>query len=189
MKIEFVAKPASDAAVLVVLVFRMASWVRGVKLWTATCLVRCSEALPRFKGRRGRSLISSSRAGRRRGESFFWGWGCRRISTALSLRESGGALAGHLLAEFEAGATVLVDGVKGGKIDEEEMAGEIALGALRNYRFDRFLTKPKPDKAPALAHLSLVVTKPAAAQKVSGRLQAIANGVNLGARFDQRAAQ
>ncbi|WP_374381826.1 leucyl aminopeptidase [Dongia sp.] len=182
MKIEFVAKPASDAAVLVVLVPQDGKLgARGEALdRSLSGALQRSLSLPRFKGKKGEIADILVPGGTKARRVILLGLGLPKEIDSLSLRESGGALAGHLLAEFEAGATVLVDGVKGGKIDEEEVAGEIALGAsLRNYRFDRFLTKPKPDKAPALARLSLVVTKPAAAQKVSGRLQAIANGVNL----------
>jgi len=182
MKIDFVAKPAADAAVLVVLVAEGGKLgPRGEALDKALSgALQRSLSLPRFKGKKGEVadiLVPAGTAARR---VILLGLGAAKEIDALSLREAGGALGAHLLAEFESGGTVLVDPVKGAKPDEAQIAGELALGAsLRNYRFDRFLTKPKADKAPALSGLAFVVAKAAAAQKVSARLQALANGVNL----------
>ncbi|MBV5324526.1 MAG: leucyl aminopeptidase, partial [Rhodospirillaceae bacterium] len=86
----------------------------------------------------------------------------------------------HLVKEFETSAPLLVDPVKGCKLDEAQLGGEIALGVqLRNYRFDRFLTEHKPDKPKALAGLTVVTAHPAVAEKVMRRLGAVANGVAL----------
>ncbi len=182
MKIDFVAKPADNAAVLVVLV------AAGGKLGPhAVALdkvlsgaVQQSLLLPRFKARKGEIndlLVPAALDARR---VILLGLGAANEIEALTLREAGGALAAHLLTEFETGATIFVDQITDSKVDEAQIAGEIALGAaLRNYRFDRFLTQPKPNKAPALTRLSFVVPNPVAAKKVMTRLQALANGVNL----------
>ena len=182
MKIEFVAKPAAKAAVLVLLIAEAGKLgANGAALdKSLSGALQRSLSLPRFKGKKGEVtelLVPVGTAARR---VILLGLGKAKEIDALSLREAGGALAAHLLAEFETGATVLVDPIKDSRIDEAQMAAELALGVtLRNYRFERFFTKPKPDKAPALEGLSLVVPKPAAAEKVMHRLQAVANGVGL----------
>jgi leucyl aminopeptidase len=182
MKIDFVAKPAANAAVLVVLIAeggKLGSRGGALDKALAGALQR-SLSLPRFKGKKGEIADIIVPAGTSARRVILLGLGAAQDIDALALREAGGSLAAHLLAEFEGSATILVDQVMGGKMDEAQTAGELALGAsLRNYRFDRFLTKPKADKAPALSGLALVVGKPAAAQKISDRLQALANGVNL----------
>ncbi len=182
MKIDFAAKPAANAAVQVVLVAeggKLGARAEGLDKSLSGALQR-GLALPRFKGKKGEVADILAPAGSALRRVIILGLGAAKEIDALSLRESGGALAAHLLAEFEGAAIVLVDAVKGAKLDEAQIAAELALGAsLRNYRFDRFLTKPKPDKAPALAGMSFILSKPAGGQKLMLRQQALANGVNL----------
>nr|WP_298689356.1 leucyl aminopeptidase [uncultured Dongia sp.] len=182
MNIDFVAKPATDAAVLVVLIAEGAKLgARGDALdkMLSGALQR-SLALPRFKGKKGEITELLVPSGTKARRVIILGLGAAKDIAALSLREAGGALAAHLVKEFETTATVLIDPVKGCKLDEAQLAGELALGAqLRNYRFDRFLTEQKPDKAKPLAALSVVTSHLAAAEKVMARLGAVANGVAL----------
>lgn len=182
MKIDFVVKPAADADVLVVLVAEGSKLGRhgeAVDKLISGGLQR-SLLLPRFRGRKGEVndiLVPMGTSARR---VILLGMGKAKEIDVLTLREIGGALAAHLLAEFERGATILVDVAKGSKVEEAHIASEFALGALlRNYRFDRFLTQPKPDKAPALTYLTFVVSKPASGQKAMRRIHALANGVNF----------
>ena len=125
MKIEFVTKPAVDAAVLVVLVPQDGKLgARGDALdRSISGALQRSLALPRFKGKKGEVTEILVPVGTKARRVILLGLGQPKEIDSLSLREAGGALAGHLLAEFEAGATVLVDSVKGGKVDEEEIAG------------------------------------------------------------------
>lgn len=182
MKIDFVAKPAAGAAVLVVLIAEGGKLgPRGEALDKALSgALQRSLALPRFKGKKGELTDLLVPTGTQARRVILLGLGAAKEVDALSLREAGGSLAAHLVKEFETEATLLVDPVKGSKLDEAALAGELALGAqLRNYRFDRFLTAPKPDKGKPLSGLTLVTSKPADAEKVMVRLGAVANGVAL----------
>jgi leucyl aminopeptidase len=182
MKIDFVAKPAVDAAVLVVLISEGGKLgPRGEALDKALSgALQRSLDLPRYKGKKGELTELLVPNGTKARRVIILGLGAAKDIAALSLREAGGALSAHLVKEFETGATLLVDPVKGSKLDEAQIGGEIALGAqLRNYRFDRFLTEHKPDKPKALAGLSVVTAHPAAAEKLMRRLGAVANGVAL----------
>lgn len=182
MKIDFVAKPAADAAVLVVLFAEGGKLgPRGEALDKALSgALQRSLALPRFKGKKGEVADILVPGGTKARRVILLGLGAANEIDALSLREAGGSLAAHLLQEYETQATVLIDPIKDSKLDDAHLAGEVALGAkLRNYRFERFLTRPKPGKAPPLTALTLVMARPAAAEKVMIRLGAVANGVSL----------
>lgn len=182
MKIEFVARPTANATVLVVLIAQGGKLgPRGAALDKALSgALQRSLELPRFKGKKGEVTDIVVPVGTRARRVVLLGLGAAKELNALALREAGGALAAHLLQEFETQATLLVDAIPGSKLDEAHLGGELALGVqLRNYRFDRFLTKPKPDKAGPMVGLAVVVTQPKAAEKVMVRLGAVANGVAL----------
>jgi leucyl aminopeptidase len=59
-------------------------------------------------------------------------------------------------------------------------AASAALGAvLRNYRFDRYRTKEKPEDKPKLAKLTVLAADPAKAKATFDPMQAVADGVYL----------
>jgi leucyl aminopeptidase len=182
MKIAFVAKPAQQAANLVLLVTDERKLGPRAAALDRDCGGAISRALmtPRFKGKKGDTLDLIAPAGVSARRLVLLGVGPAKELGFLAARESGGALAAHLLAEHETTATVLVDFPKGSKLDEDHLAAELACGAsMRNYRFDRFLTEKKEDRPEPLTKLDLVVARPASAERALKRPAAISAGVAL----------
>lgn len=182
MKIDFQGKPSAKSPVLVVLAGEgFGPGARGDALGRATSgAVARAIAMPRWKGRNGEIADVIGPTGISARRIIVLGLGKVAEMNALSLREAGGALSAHLQKEFETEATVLVDAVKGGRLGEAEIAGNIGLGArLRNYRFDRYLTAPKPDRPKPVAVLNFVLSRPADGAGIMKRLGAVANGVAL----------
>ena len=61
-----------------------------------------------------------------------------------------------------------------------EVAARAGLGAeLASYRFDRYLTREKPEKKPSVTRVEVVTDDPAAAQSSAAGLQALAAGVKF----------
>jgi len=85
-------------------------------------------------------------------------------------------LGGQLVAEAngsgQKAVTVVVDAVKGTKLSAGEIAAHIALGAcLRNYRFDKYKTKDKPEQKLSLEKITVVLANPAEARKAYAGLE------------------
>jgi leucyl aminopeptidase len=85
-------------------------------------------------------------------------------------------LGGQVVAEAngsgQKAATVVVDAVKGTKLSAGEIAAHIALGArLRNYRFDKYKTKDKPEQKLFLEKITVVLENPAEARKAYAQLE------------------
>jgi leucyl aminopeptidase len=60
------------------------------------------------------------------------------------------------------------------------LLAQAAFGArLASYRFDRYLTKEKPEKKPSIAAVRVVAADTQAAQAAYGRLSAVADGVTF----------
>ena len=90
----------------------------------------------------------------------------------------GGRIQAHLAGTGETEAAVLVDKIKGAKLAPHDIAANLAFGArLRSYRFDKYLTKEKPEDKPSLKTLNLAVPAAARARKAFEPLARIADGV------------
>ena len=74
----------------------------------------------------------------------------------LALRKAlGGVVAAEANAAGHKAVTVVVDPVKGSRLSPGQIAAHIALGArLRNYRFDKYKTKDKPEQKLSLEQLT-----------------------------------
>ena len=83
--------------------------------------------------------------------------------------ELGGVVAAEANAAGHTAVTVVVDPVKGSRLSPGQIAAHIALGArLRNYRFDKYKTKDKPEQKLSLTQLTVVLAGPAEARKGDG---------------------
>jgi leucyl aminopeptidase len=90
----------------------------------------------------------------------------------------GGRIVAHLSGTGAADAAVMVDELKGVKLAPPLLAANLAYGArLRSYRFDKYLTKEKPDDKPSLKRLSIRVPGATAARRAFEPLDKIADGV------------
>jgi leucyl aminopeptidase len=80
------------------------------------------------------------------------GVGKNRELDARGAEALGGILAAEANAAGQKASTVAVDPVKGSRLTPGQIAARIALGAqLRNYRFDKYKTKDKPEQKNSLA--------------------------------------
>lgn len=90
----------------------------------------------------------------------------------------GGRIQAHLAGTGSADAAVLVDQLSGAKLDTATLAANLAFGArLRSYRFDKYLTKEKPEDKPSLKRLHVLVSGAAGTRKAYEPLDKIADGV------------
>ena len=65
-------------------------------------------------------------------------------------------------------------------VDETQEAVQVAYGVLLGaYRFDKYLTKTKPEDKPALKKVTIVVSNPTAAKAAFKEKQAIADSVYM----------
>ncbi len=129
MKIDFVAKPAADAAVLVVLIAeggKLGLRAEALDKALSGALQR-SLGLPRFKGKKGEVHDILVPTGTKARRVILLGLGQPKEIESLSLREAGGSLAGHLLKEFETKATLLIDPVKGSKGGRGSIGGRTGV--------------------------------------------------------------
>jgi leucyl aminopeptidase len=84
----------------------------------------------------------------------------------------GGVIAAEANAAGHKAVTVVVDPVRGCRLKPGEIAARIALGAsLRNYRFDKYKTKDKPEQKLSLETLTVVLAGPAEARRAFAALE------------------
>ncbi len=100
------------------------------------------------------------------------GVGAGRALDARAAEGLGGVIASEANASGLAAVTVVVDAVRGSRLKPGEIAARIALGAsLRNYRFDKYKTKDKPEQKLSLETLTVVLAGPADARKAWAALE------------------
>ncbi len=108
------------------------------------------------------------------------GAGKGRDLDARTAEGLGGVVAAEANAAGHKAVTVVVDPVKGSKLTPAQIAARIALGArLRNYRFDKYKTKDKPEQKLSLEQLTVVVGGPAEARKAYAALEPTIDAVFL----------
>jgi len=90
----------------------------------------------------------------------------------------GGQIQAHLAASGEREAAVLVDPIKGQRLDAATLAAHLAFGArLRSYRFDKYLTKVKAEDKPSLKRLHVLVQGAVKARSAYAPLDKVIDGV------------
>src|SRR6185295_6978291 len=111
----------------------------------------------RFTGAKGQSLTVLGQAGSIARLTLL-GVGKNRELDARAAEALGGILAAEANAAGQKAITVAVDPVKGSKLTPGQIAARIALGArLRNYRFDKYKTKDKPEQKHSLEQITVFV--------------------------------
>ena len=132
----------------------------------------------RFKGEKGELLEILAPPKRKNSRIVLFGVGAPKAMKQTDLENSGGAVVAHLLKVGEQQAAVCVDDLKDAAIAPSAQAAHQAYGALlRSYRFDKYRTKEKPEKKPALKSISFILADAAAARRTYARLAQIAEGV------------
>jgi leucyl aminopeptidase len=124
----------------------------------------------RFTGARNQTLTILGQAGDV-ARLLLLGVGKPRELDARSAEGLGGVIAAEANAAGHKAVTVVVDPVRGSRLSAGQIAAHLALGAqLRNYRFDKYKTKDKPEQKLSLETLTVVLAGPAEARRAHDRL-------------------
>lgn len=173
MKVEFVATSGVTDA-LAVLVHEGREFAgTGGDLDTAAsgALSRAMQA-SRFKGAANSTLVVSAPAGVDAGAVVLTGVGKTGVADDLTLEAAAGA-AYH--AVKLSGAEVLT--IEAGHLSTEQAARLGFAVRLAAYRFDKYLTKTKPEKIPSVKTARIVTADIRAAQAAFEPLSAVADAV------------
>ena len=175
MQIEFVSKAGPDeASALAVLAFEggMLSAAARAADQAAAGVVARAQASGRFTGARGQVLDFLAPAGLDAARLLVVGAGQRDKFDDLGVEA---AAAGAYQAVKTSGLTALT-------LDFSDLTAEQAGRAARGvrlgaYRFDRYLTKEKPEKKPSIARVEIVAADPDAARAAWTEQDAVAQAV------------
>jgi len=134
----------------------------------------------RFKGKRDQLAELVAPSGVALSRIVMVGIGKPAELDELRAQAIGGRIAVHLAGTGEKEAAVLVDAIKGAKLDAAHIAANLGFGArLRTYRFDKYLTKEKPEEKPSLKKLRVLSGSAVRARAVYEPLDKIGDGVFL----------
>ncbi len=183
MKIEIAARPGGEEAVIVVLAASGGALSpSGIALDEASggAISRALE-LPRADSKKGQiiDIVAPSSVPVRR--ILVAGLGLAKEVSALVAREVGGAITAHLMQAGEASASVHADLPSEVRLEGATFAANLILGArLRNYRFDKFLTRPKkePGESPVQC-LTVIFGRRAMLARARVATEALGDGVLL----------
>ncbi|HEX7774987.1 MAG TPA: leucyl aminopeptidase [Parvibaculum sp.] len=132
-----------------------------------------------FSGKSGSVLEIVAPHGVAASRILLLGTGKPGDATTSTFENAGGELVGRLERAKEGAVSVIVDGLKAGKLDTGEIAARVAFGAkLRSYRFDKYKTKKKDDGG-QIKSLAVMTKAAAAARKSYATLEKIADGMFL----------
>ena len=172
MKVEFSAFPkafSGNVAMFVGADRQFQATAKAVDSATGGALGRAMEA-SRFTGAKSKTLTVLGQAGY--GRLILLGVGKARELDARTAEALGGLVAAEADSAGLKAVTIVVDPVKGNRLQPAQVAAHMALGAqLRSYRFDKYKTKQKPEQKSALEQLTVVVAGPADARKAYAGLE------------------
>ena len=172
MKVEFSAFPkafAGNVALFVGADKQLLATAQAVDKESGEALAKALSA-GRFTGAKNQTLTILGQSGGIN-RLLLLGVGKARELDARTAEGLGGVVAAEANAAGHKAVTVVVDPVKGSRISPAQIAAHLALGAqLRNYRFDKYKTKDKPEQKLSLEQLTVVVAGPAEARRTHHKL-------------------
>ncbi len=181
MKVEFSAFPKAftgNVAVFVGADKQLLATAQSIDAKAGGAVSRAFEA-GRFTGARGQTVTVLGHSGDV-ARLLLLGVGKGRELDGRAAEGLGGVIAAEANAAGHTAVTVVVDPVKGSKLSPGQIAAHIALGVrLRNYRFDRYKTKDKPEQKLSLVQLTVVLAGPAEARKAYAQLEPTVDAVFL----------
>ena len=179
MKVEFSAFPkafSGNVAAFVAADKQLLATAQSINTAAGGTVARAIDA-SRFTGAKGQSLTVLGQAGNIARLTLL-GVGKNRELDARAAEALGGILAAEANAAGQKAVSVAVDPVKGSKLTPAQIAARIALGArLRNYRFDKYKTKDKPEQKNSLEQITVFVAGPAEARRAYGQLEPTVDAV------------
>ncbi|HKH67338.1 MAG TPA: leucyl aminopeptidase, partial [Reyranella sp.] len=179
MKVEFSAFPkafSGNVAAFVAADKQLLASAQSINTDAGGTVARAIDA-SRFTGAKGQSLTVLGQAGNIARLTLL-GVGKNRELDARAAEAVGGILAAEANAAGQKAVTVAVDPVKGSRLTPGQIAARIALGAqLRNYRFEKYKTKDKPEQKNSLEQITVFVASPAEARRAYGQLEPTVDAV------------
>ena len=179
MKVEFSAFPkafSGNVAVFIAADKQLLSSAQAIDSQAGGVVVRAIGA-SRFTGGKGQSLPLLGQSGDIARLTLL-GVGKARELDARAAEALGGILAAEANAAGQKAVAVVVDPVKGTRLTPGQIAARIALGAqLRNYRFEKYKTKDKPEQKNSLEQITVYVAGPADARRAYERLEPTVDAV------------
>ena len=173
MKVEFSAFPkafAGNVAVFVAADKQLLATAQTIDKATDGAVTRSLSA-GRFTGAKGQTQTLLGQSGGV-DRLLLLGVGKGRELDARAAEQLGGVVAREANAAGHKAVTVVVDPVKGSRLSPAQLAAHIALGAqLRNYRFEKYKTKDKPEQKLSLEQLTVVLAGPAEARRAYAALE------------------
>jgi len=174
MKVEFSAFPkafSGNVAMLVAADKQLLATAQVIDRESSGTLTRALGA-GRFTGGKAQTLTVLGHTGGSIDRLLLLGVGKPRELDARTAESLGGTIAMEANAAGHKAVTVVVDPVKGSKLSPAQIAAHIALGAqLRNYRFDKYKTKDKPEQKLSLEQVTICVAGPADAKRTYAKLE------------------
>src|SRR5688572_14457780 len=179
MKVEFSAVPKAFSGNVAVFVAADKQLLGAAKSLDSEGGVTRAISASRFTGGKGQTLSALGQAGDVT-RLLLLGVGKGRELDIRSAEALGGAVVADANAAGQKAVTVVVDAVKGTRLSPAEVGAHIGLGArLRNYRFDRYKTKEKPEQKPTLENITICVVGPAQARRAYAALEPVVDGTFL----------
>jgi len=173
MKVEFSAFPkalSGNVAVLVAANKQLLPTAQAMDEAAGGAIARALSA-GRYTGGKGQTQTILGQSGDV-ARLLLLGTGEGRRLDARGAEGLGGVIAAEANAAGHKAVTVVVDPVRGCRLKPGEIAARIALGAsLRNYRFDKYKTKDKPEQKLSLETLTVVLAGPAEARRAFAALE------------------
>jgi leucyl aminopeptidase len=172
MKVDFSAVPkafSGNVAVFVAADKQLLASAQAIDREVGGTIVRAIDA-SRFAGAKGQTLTLLGQSGAVARLTLL-GVGKARELDGRAAEALGGLIAAEANAAGQKAVTVVVDAVRGSRLTPGQIGARIALGAqLRNYRFEKYKTKDKPEQKRALEQLTVAVVGPAEARHAYDRL-------------------
>lgn len=126
----------------------------------------------RFTGGKGKTLVVSAPHGLDASVVVLAGVGERETLTDLAIEEAAGAA--YHAVKMSGAESLTVDA----RSLSADQAARVAFAVkLAAYRFDKYLTRQKPDKVPSVTAVTIVCADPKAAEAAFGPMSAVADGV------------
>jgi leucyl aminopeptidase len=173
MKVEFSAFPRAftgNVAVFVAADKQLLATAQTMNKASGGALARALGA-GRFSGGKGQTQTMLGQSGTA-ARLLLLGVGEGRTLDARGAEGLGGVIAAQANDSGHKAVTVVVDPIRGCRLKPGEIAARIALGAqLRNYRFDKYKTKDKPEQKLSLESLTVIVAGPAEARRAYAGLE------------------
>lgn len=134
----------------------------------------------KFSGKKGQVISLVAPAAVEYDRIILAGLGKDKLAHPLDWQKVGGGIAAHLNSIGVKTADIWVDIAKYGTFTPATIAAHIAFGAsLRNYSFDKYHTKKKPEDKLSLSALTLYVDDAKEATKAFIAMKPILEGVTL----------